>query len=756
MKVQPGSANQKKDNSLAVFNAEAASSAVESAGCAYQSPSVIATGADARGVALLSTFTNLVLSVLLIKVPSLVEGKHNLLKRTTVIVATFGSITWIPIVLVMLFFKSVNPLFLTALWVTSLVPTTMLYPLRDNWLASLVPAEKMGRYLSWRSVIAGASYLGTFLLMGYVLNMAMGQRATGANTVAQNPILGHSYAFVLAVAFLASAVSVVLYFHVRPPVLSRAPESKSSLNFITFLKDARKSHLGTFIFFVSVYTFAVNLIGPLFASYMLNDLKFSMMTYTSITATEYVARIISLTFWGKMVDRAGSLKVLNDVTYLIPFVPVLWLFSTNVGYLCAVQMLSGTVWAAFDLCVQTFIYKATPPDQRLRYIVYYRSLTSFSVAIGALTGGLLLSHMFRIFGSQILALFLVSGVLRMAIARVMLPRLTVKGIPDAVIHPELALELAAVPPNSREGLYYHPEVWRKFTQRAAMVGGEILGRTVAAIDPSRSGLFYKPWRWGEFLTGNRQQPAPAEAKAAKPSRNSLFYKPAEWKEYLGWKGIQPAMAESNSAGQPAHGGLYHHPEEWAQFQTHAASPAPRETAKNVSNGGLFHNPAKWGEYLKNSMVLNAATMRTGGEGMVLRQPVFYHPEMWETYKRETAFAAAKAKETAPAAREALLYHKENWEKAGRKTTPARKTTRIIAPREALIQHPDAWEKYTRQTARKSRKNAPAIAVASVSQARIPRFAGKTRLAGVRTTPRPETIRSTTRTVPHLRKVAALA
>ena len=213
------------------------------------------------------------------------------------------------------------------------------------------------------------------------------------------------------------------------------------------------------------------------------------------------------------------------------------------------------------------------------------------------------------------------------------------------------------------------------------------------------------------------------------------------------------MAESNSAGQPAHGGLYHHPEEWAQFQTHAASPAPRETAKNVSNGGLFHNPAKWGEYLRNSMVLNAATMRTGGEGMVLRQPVFYHPEMWETYKRETAFAAAKAKETAPAAREALLYHKENWEKAGRKTTPARKTTRIIAPREALIQHPDAWEKYTRQTARKSRKNAPAIAVASVSQARIPRFAGKTQLAGVRTTLRPETIRITTPTAPRLRKVA---
>jgi hypothetical protein len=750
MKIQPGAAKQKKDRSLAILHGEAASSAVENAGCAYQSPSVIATGADAQGVALLSTMTNLVLSVLLIKVPSLVEGKQSLMKRTTIIIATASALTWLPIVFVMLLFRAVNPLLLTALWIVSLVPTTLLFPLRDNWLASLVPAEKMGHYLSWRSVIAGVCYLGTFYLMGYVLNRSVIRGVPESATVAGNPVLARSYAFVLAVAFLASASSVVLYFWVRPPAMPKTVETKSSLSFVAFLKNARKSHLGTFIFFVSVYTFAVNLAGPLFASYMLQDLKFSMMTFTAIVSCEYIARIISLTFWGRMVDKVGSLKVLNNVTYFIPFIPVMWLFSSHFAYLCGVQMLSGTVWAAFDLSVQTFIYKATPPDQRLRYIVYHRSLTSFSAAIGTLTGAFLLNYMFRIFGSQILALFLVSGVLRMVVARIMLPRLTTKGIPDAAIHPELALELAAVLPNSRSGLYYHPEVWRRFTQRAAIMSGEILGRAMAKVDPSRNGLFYKPWRWAEYLPGRGAQPVPAEV-SVRPSRNSLFYKTSEWNEYLAENGIRPADEEAASTSSARYG-LLHHPEAWAHFQPQAvqgqiARGAAQDAEKNVSKNGLFHNPQKWGEYLKQSLVMDAATMRTGSEGLVLRPPVFYHPEMWENYKKETATARIRSARKAPV-KDALLYHPEDWKKyeqtaARRDKKHSRIDVRVVAAgkfragdpvplKKALLYHPEEWEKFERATARKSKKASVPAGARLVAPARAREY-GKTHQAAI--TPR---------------------
>jgi MFS family permease len=640
MKIQLGNGKNKRDNSLALLHGEAASSAVENAGCAYQSPSIIAAGANAQGVALLSTFTHLVLSILLIKVPSLVEGKQNRLKRTTLIIAVISAITWLPIVFVILFMKNVNPLLLTALWIIGLVPTTLLYPIRDNWLAGLVPSEKMGRYLSWRAVISGVCYLASFYLMGFILEKSIGFES-------------RSYAFILSLAFLASAVSVVIFCGVRPLTVTSSVNTPQ-LSFLNFLKDTRKNHLGTFILFVSLYTFAVNLSGPFIAPYMINNLQFSPITYTLVISIEFVARIISLTFWGKLMDKSGSLKILSQVSYLIPFVPVLWLFSTNYIYFCGVQLLSGTVWAAFDLSVQTFIYKATAPEQRLRYIVYYRSLTSFSVALGAITGALLLNNMFSIFGSSILGMFLLSGVLRLIIARVMLPKLTLQGIPEAVIHPELAAELATVPNIARAGLYYYPDLWKRVT-RVASAGGKVVGKAFSTFGISKDGLFYKPAKWSEYISnaGIRQTDTD-DVKI----QNNLFHNPGKWSEYLNGIGVQPVQTEARI--QPVRDGLYYHKEGWIKFQEDLLANTPNKSLPEPERKGLFHNPQNWGEYIKKSMVLNATTMQTAGEGPVMRQPVYYHPEIWNKYQSETNKKLSNTPEMA--ARKGLLYHPDAWQR----------------------------------------------------------------------------------------------
>ncbi|MDD4877285.1 MAG: hypothetical protein PHQ86_09240, partial [Dehalococcoidales bacterium] len=160
MKIFPNRTKDKKDNSLRLLHGEAATSSMENAGAAYQAPSVIATGADAQSVALLSAVTHLVLSALLIKVPSLAEGQHNL-KKTTITIAIINTLTWLPVVLVLALLNRMNAYLLIGLWVVNLVPSILVGPLRDNWMSNLSPSEKMGRYLSWRSAIGSAFYLGT-------------------------------------------------------------------------------------------------------------------------------------------------------------------------------------------------------------------------------------------------------------------------------------------------------------------------------------------------------------------------------------------------------------------------------------------------------------------------------------------------------------------------------------------------------------------------------------------------------------------
>jgi hypothetical protein len=297
--------------------------------------------------------------------------------------------------------------------------------------------------------------------------------------------------------------------------------------------------------------------------------------------------------------------------------------------------------------------------------VYYRSLTSFSVALGSITGAFMLNYMFNIFGSPILGMFLVSGLLRMVVARVMLPKLTLKGIPDAVIHLELAAELAAVPIVARPGLYYYPDLWRRFT-RAASGGGKVIGKAFSTIGISKDGLFYKPAKWSDFLNKAGVQPKEVENNDASQNvHDNLFHKPGKWLEYLTGIGAQPEQVESKIV-EPVRDGLFYHKEGWAKFQEELQkSAASNDNAPGIDRKGLFHDPQRWGEYMKQSLVLNATTMRTGGEGAVLRQPIYYHPEIWDKYQKETT-ARKSVNAPVPLSRKALLYHPDEWQKHNEK------------------------------------------------------------------------------------------
>ncbi|MCX6003626.1 MAG: MFS transporter [Chloroflexi bacterium] len=652
MKIFPNRGKSKSDKSLALFYGEAATTSVESAGCAYQSPSIIATGAEAQSVAFLSVMTNLVLGLLLIKVPSLVEGKTPM-KKTVVLIATISAATWLPIILLLLLFVKVSPFLLIALWIVSLVPTTLMIPLRDNWLANLVPSEKMGRYLSWRSAVAGVFYLITFYLMGYTLDSSAAHISRG-------------YAFVLCIAFVASVGSVFLYSSIRPPAPIVKSQTAPTTTFISFLKGARKEHLGTFILFVSLFTFAVNLSGPLLSVYMLNELHFSYMTFTAIVSSEYIARIISLAFWGKQVDKVGSLKILRLVSYLIPISPILWLLSGNFFYLCVAQIFAGTLWAAFDLCCQTFLFKSTQPEHRLRYIVYYRSLTTLSVALGALVSALLLNNMIAIRGSQILGMVLLSGVMRLVVSRVMLPKLKPGGIPDAIVHEELARELEKVNYPARQGLHYHPETWSRVVKGAAAFGA-IIGKAVNKLSSPRPvGLYYNPQKWASYMGHNSDlQPAMVQVNSSEPDPEGLYYNQQTWSDYMNpTSANQVANTRISASAQIKREALYYNPEAWAKFinQTAMAEAKSIEN-KKPAREGLFYNTQRWADYLKRSLVLNATTIRTGGEGITVRQPVFYHPEIWAQYKNQSSLSrVVAAKVSAMPARQALFYHPEEWDR----------------------------------------------------------------------------------------------
>jgi hypothetical protein len=387
----------KKDRSLTLLHGEAASSSVENAGLAYQAPSLLAVGGAAKDVALLSTATNLIFALLLVKIPSLIKSGDSL-KKATIILALISAVAWLPLILVPLLVPSISVAVLIPLWVISLIPALLIGPVRDKWMSDLLPISRIGRYFGLRQIVAAGSYLTTFYLMGYLMDSSK----VGMNNV---------FVVVFTIAFLGSLVSLLLYLAIRHSDV-HSQDSGNGFGLLDFLHEIKQNNMATFMLYVTLVTFAASISGAFFSVYMLQDLHFSYLTYTLIISIEFLARMISLTVWGKVVDNTGAIKLMKVISFVIPIIPVLWLFSANLYFLGIVQFVSGVAWAAFDLCNQTHICSASPISKRLYYIVYQRCVITIASAVGPLVGAYLLNRIFPVFGNPILSIFLLSGAMR--------------------------------------------------------------------------------------------------------------------------------------------------------------------------------------------------------------------------------------------------------------------------------------------------------------------------------------------------------
>ncbi len=397
-----------KDRDSSYLHYEGAASSIENAGIAYQSPSLIAAGAGVKEIALLNTITNLLYALLLVKVPSVLRFGDSL-KKATVILGIVSALGWIPLITVSAVFKSISPIILIILWVISLVPSLMIGPLRDKWLSDIVPGNRLGRYLSFRSIITAGSYVSSFYIMGYFLDHF------------QDGIF-NGFTMIFLMTFSVSLISLILYLIIKMPV-AMGEEPQSDIGLLTFIKEAKQNTLGNLILFSAMIIFASSVTGAFFSVYLLKDLHVTYLTYTLVFSVEFISRMGISYFGGKMVDRAGAIKVLRVASFIIPVLPVLWIFSSNIGYLMGAQVLSGMAWATYDICVQSFLCRASPPSKRLHYIIYQRSIVTLAAALGPLLGAVLLNITFPMFGNPIFGIFLISGVMRLAVVFTVLPRL---------------------------------------------------------------------------------------------------------------------------------------------------------------------------------------------------------------------------------------------------------------------------------------------------------------------------------------------
>jgi MFS family permease len=205
---------------------------------------------------------------------------------------------------------------------------------------------------------------------------------------------------------------------------------ESKFTFWQFIARARYSNFVKFVFFVSCMNFSASISGPYFAMYMLKDLALSYADYTMVVAAAVLAQFVVMRSWGAMSDQFGNRTILKVCGTLVAFNPVLWLISSNFWYVLFIQFYSGIFWAGFTLASANFVFDAVTPPKRARCVAYQAIINGFLVFSGSCVGGWVVHLVPQVWvdhlglwvpHSKFLALFVLSGILRMGVMLFLFP-----------------------------------------------------------------------------------------------------------------------------------------------------------------------------------------------------------------------------------------------------------------------------------------------------------------------------------------------
>jgi len=374
----------------------------------YITPYALTMKATTQQIGLLTSVPNFTMAAVQFVAPALSERMGN--RKSLILPMVFmHALMWLPILLIPYVFQTHQVWWLIAFLTLSTAFDSALNPAWGSMMADLVPTQMRGRYFGLRNRITAFVSMAFSYAAGGIL-----QLLTGNTNMA--------FTIIFAGAIASRLVSFYFLSRMYEP-LSPATEKRGHDSALKIARGLFSTNIGMFIILCALMNFSATVAGPFFSPYMLRDLNLSYIVYTILNSVAGLATVGSMTWWGKRIDRAGSIKVLKITSLFVPFVPLGWVLTRSLWWLIIMQLFSGFAWAGFQLSSGVFIYDAVPSQNRTRYIAVYNSLIFLGVSLGSLTGGIVAPHLPPVMGSYFLSIFIVSGVARLIVALFFLPRI---------------------------------------------------------------------------------------------------------------------------------------------------------------------------------------------------------------------------------------------------------------------------------------------------------------------------------------------
>ena len=376
----------------------------------------------------------------LLAVKTLNRVRH---RKALILAGAIGqAVLWLPLLALPLLFPEQGPWLLIACTVAYVAMGHFAIPPWNSLITDLVNHNSRGAYFARRGRVMAVTSFSALCAAGLVLHSGESWKTPWAG---------------FAVIFLAAAIARA----VSTRYLARIDESaapvtrEAEFRLLDFLRDQPGSNFRRFLLFSGLMHVCVLIAGPYFVIYMLRDLQFTYLQYAGWLAAQVMGQFITLAPWGRISDRYGNKKVLVVTGLLVPFLPMLYLFSTNFSFLVVVNFLGGVIWAGLSLGLQNFVFDAVRAEDRAKGVAVWNTVNAMGWFTGSMLGGWLatvapstitLPALELHLVSNLPVVFFISGLLRLMVSLSLLRTFKEARPVEAISHRRLFSELPLVKP----------------------------------------------------------------------------------------------------------------------------------------------------------------------------------------------------------------------------------------------------------------------------------------------------------------------
>lgn len=244
----------------------------------------------------------------------------------------------------------------------------------NSWMGDLVPVEVKGRFFGRRAMIYTITGGTAALLCGLLLDVVKGY--TG-------------YALVFVFAAILGTVDITMFFWIKDPPMNVRKERLDVGKL--FMEPFRDRNYLRYMLFVAFWYFSVNVAGPFFNVYMIEELRMNYLIislFTQVAAN--LSTILFIRFWGNLADKYGSKPVMFLCCSSILVLPAIWLLATpnTTWVVLVINLLSGIFWPGFEMTALNQSIWLAPEKNRSIYLANYTLVvTLIGTAAAFLCGG---------------------------------------------------------------------------------------------------------------------------------------------------------------------------------------------------------------------------------------------------------------------------------------------------------------------------------------------------------------------------------